>query len=111
MSFYGYNFQYNGKPSEEFGLFISSIDASDVMLSSASIPVEIISQKIYRRAAPYFYGATPSDILMFTMSAHSDDEIDAVAAGAIQRSDPGAAPPFRIPGWRRPPSSVPPMRR
>ena len=85
MSFFGRSFIYDGKPSEEFGLLISNIDADGVNESMGSSSMEIEEQKVFRRATPYFFGATPSPKLEFELSAFSEDDIDAETFGIIQR--------------------------
>jgi phage-related protein len=85
MAFYGRSFIYDGVPSETYGLYISDIDANAVNQSMGSTSVEIREQKVYRRATPYFYGATPNTKLSFTFSAFSEQEIDASLYQLIQK--------------------------
>ena len=85
MPFYATSFSYDGIPSETYGLVISEIDGSGVSKSPGSGPVEIYSQKIFKRATPFFYGATPSETMKFTMSAHAIDELTAVDFELIQK--------------------------
>lgn len=86
MAFYASSFQFDGIPSETFGLLISEVDGSAVDSTMGSSNMDILSQRIYRRATPYFFGATPSENLSFDISATSlGDEIDADSFQAIQR--------------------------
>ena len=85
MAFYGASFIYNGVPSETYGLRIAEIDADAVTRTMGSSAMEIYEQKIYRRAQPYFFGATPSPKLSFPFSAFSEDEIDADLFQRIQK--------------------------
>src|SRR5258706_1865229 len=83
--FYGSSFLYGGIPSELYGLRISNIDAQAVNESMGSSSMEILNQKLYRRATPFFYGATPSPVLSFEMTAFSNEEIDADFFQLIQK--------------------------
>jgi len=85
MAFYGSSFIYNGTPSELYGLYIKDIDASAINSSMGNSSMEILEKKIFRKATPYFYGATPSPKLSFDFSAYSDEEIDASQFELIQK--------------------------
>jgi len=85
MSFYGSSFIFNGIPSETYGLRISDLDASGINESMGSNSMEIVNQKIYRRATPFFYGATPTPTLSFEMTAFSENEIDADFFSLLQK--------------------------
>lgn len=85
MAFYGRAFIYDGVPSELYGLMISDIDASAIERTMGSNAMDIYDTKIYRRAVPYFYGATPAPVLSFPMSAFSEQEIDADMFSLIQK--------------------------
>lgn len=85
MSFYGKSFIYNGVPSDTYGLFINSIDAQAVNKTMGSNALEIMEQKIYRRATPFFFGSTPSQKLSFPFSAFSDRELMADEFQAVQK--------------------------
>jgi len=83
--FYGRAFIYDGVPSERYGLYISNIDASAIESSMGSSSMEIVEQKIFRRAQPYFYGATPAPKLQFSFSAFSENEMDAEFFQLVQK--------------------------
>jgi hypothetical protein len=85
MSFYGKSFIYNGIPSDRYGLFISDIDSGAINRTMGNTSVDIYEKKLFRRATPYFYGATPSKKLTFKFSAFSEDEISADNFELIQR--------------------------
>ena len=86
MAFYASSFQFDGIPSETFGLLISEIDGSSVDSSMGSSSMDILNQKIYRKSTPYLYGMTPSQNLSFEISANTQhsDEIDAEDFQLIQ---------------------------
>jgi phage-related protein len=83
--FYGSSFLYDNIPSEIYGLYISSLNGDAINSSMGSSSMEIYEQKIYRRATPYFYGATPSPKLEFDFSAFSMGEMDATQFEAVQK--------------------------
>jgi len=85
MAFFGRSFIYGGIVSDYYGLSIGDINSSDINETMGSSGMEISDQKIYRRATPYFYGATPSPVLKFDMSAFSKEEIDADFFRLIQK--------------------------
>jgi phage-related protein len=85
MAFYGRSFIYNNIPSDYYGLLIGDLDSGGVNETMGSSNMEILDQKIYRRATPFFYGATPSPILTFDMSAFSENEIDSDFFRLIQK--------------------------
>ncbi len=85
MSYYGISFLYDQKASDEFGLFISDLDATSINKQMGSTNMEIYEQKIYRRASPHFYGSTPSSRLSFDFSAHTEREIDSEEFQKIQK--------------------------
>lgn len=85
MAFYGRSFIYDNIPSENFGLYIMDVDTNAINVSMGNSSMEIIEQKIFRKATPYFYGSTPSPKLEFDFSAFSENEIDAMQFEAIQK--------------------------
>jgi phage-related protein len=85
MAFYGNNFIYDNIPSETYGLIIMDIDANAINKSMGSSSMEILEQKIYRRATPYFFGSTPSPKLTFSFSAYSEQEMDAEHFALVQK--------------------------
>lgn len=86
MPFYASSFQFDGVPSEAFGLTISEINSSAESEMMGSMSMDVLSRKIYRRAKPYFYGSTPSENLSFEISIMSiGRDIDAVTSQSIQK--------------------------
>ena len=65
MVFYARNFIFDDVPSEEYGLIISSDGSGET--NSPGHNVELITEDIYRRHTPYFYGVKQAD--MITMRA------------------------------------------
>ena len=85
MAFYAISYQYNGVPSETYNLKISGIESSGESSSMGSTPMDIITQKIFRRPTPYLLGVTPSEVLTFDIEVTSPDEIDAETYQLIQK--------------------------
>lgn len=75
MAFYGTSFIFDGVSSDLYDLKISDIDAQAINKMMA-FPVQIIDQKIYRRAKPYHHGTTPSQKLLFDFTAYSNTGLD-----------------------------------
>lgn len=83
--FYGRSFIYKNIPSEIYGLYIMDIDTNAISSSMGSSSMEIKEKKIFRKAQPYFLGASPVPKLEFDFSAYSESEIDAERYEAIQK--------------------------
>jgi phage-related protein len=85
MRFYASSFQYNGVPSEKYGLEISELGGDGESSSSASNQMEVYDRRIYRRATPFFYGLSPSENLSFDISINSlGEDIDTEKSKIIQ---------------------------
>lgn len=84
MAFYADDFIFDGIPSEEYGLIITSQDGESS--TNASGHVELITEEIYRRHTPYFYGVRTSNVLKIPVSIRTTEtEITAEDAAFIQR--------------------------
>lgn len=85
MSFYALSYQFNGIPSETYNLKISGLDPSGTSESAGSSNMDILTQKIFRRPAPYLLGMTPSEVLSFEIEVTSPEEIDSETYQLIQK--------------------------
>jgi len=74
--FYGSSFIFNGIPSEFYNLQIGDIGGSGEYTSEGD-SVSLITNKLFRRASPIFYGAEQTPVLSFPLSFYSEDEISA----------------------------------
>jgi len=84
MAFYATNFIFDNIPSEEYGLIINSPDGESSTDSSHN--VELITEEVYRRHTPYFYGVNQSQMISFPASVRSvNGEITAEDSSYIQR--------------------------
>lgn len=84
MAFYARNFIFDDIPSEEYGLIISSNGVGETNNSGHNI--ELITEDIYRRHTPYFYGVQQSDAIRINASIRTTTgEITAEDSAYIQR--------------------------
>lgn len=84
MGFAADSFIFDGTPSEFYNLHIRTSDGGEA-LTEGSSNVDIISQKIPRRAKPYFYGTEENKQLSFELEFYRETEISATDLGAIQK--------------------------
>lgn len=77
MAFYANTFIFNDVPSEFHNLYIGELGGSGEATTAASSDVTLLTQKIYRRPVPLFYGAEQMPVLQFTLSMYSPAEITA----------------------------------
>ncbi len=83
MSFYAEDFIFDGKPSQELGLTISSNSPEDS--TDASSDVDLILEHIYRRPVDYLLGTDQNKKLSFPISFNSESYIPATFAPYIAR--------------------------
>jgi hypothetical protein len=83
MSFYARNFVFDNQPGEQWGLTISSTKPEDS--SATSSDVKLLTEIIYRRPVPFFYGVEQDPVLIFDIELNSENEIDAALAPIIER--------------------------
>jgi len=83
MGFKATKFVFNGIPSEELGLLITSLDSGDSSNPGGN-DITLYTQKIFKRPVPYFFGVTQDKILQFDVEFSSRDEMDAERASIIQ---------------------------
>ena len=67
-SFYTTDFEFDGKSSQEFNLKIINFDSSGISSGIGSSDVEILSQRVLRKAKPYFLGRIQSTNLEFPLT-------------------------------------------
>jgi len=85
MSFFSKDFVFDGIPSAAHNLFITNLGEGEAYMSSGN-SVDILTEPIFRRAKPYFYGVTQGrNVLSFNCAITSPDEITAENSGIIQR--------------------------
>lgn len=85
MSFFSTDFVFDGIPSATHNLFITNLGEGQSYSPSGS-SVDIITEPIFRRGKPYFYGATQGrEVLSFSCAITSPEEISADNNGIIQK--------------------------
>jgi len=76
MSFTGKRFVFDGISSTQYNLVVGNKSGGDIEIDSGS-NVTIYEEEIYGKSKPYFYGATPSGKLSFSLLAFSPEPISA----------------------------------
>ena len=71
MAFFGRTFIFNDVPSETYGLYLGQSGSSGEDTNAAGTDVSLLTQKIYRRPVPLFYGAEQTPVLQFPMSMYT----------------------------------------
>ena len=78
MAFFGRTFIFNDVPSETYGLYLGQSGSSGEDTNAAGTDVSLLTQKIYRRPVPLFYGAEQTPVLQFPISMYTiNDELTA----------------------------------
>ena len=93
MSFYARDFIFNGIPSQELGLTISS-DGPESS-NAAGSDVELKTIKIYRRSTNYLVGVEQAPSLSFPISLNSEKKITAQFAAQVERKLFGQIGPYK----------------
>lgn len=94
MSFYAEDFIFDGHPSQEYGLTISSNSPEDS--TDASSDVTLLTEHLYRRPVRYLLGVDQDKVLSFPISLNSESYIPATFAPFIARKLFG-----RVNGYRK----------
>ena len=77
MGFYARSFIFDGIPSEQFNLYLGTINDSGESSTASGSDVQLLIQKLYRKPIPLFFGAEQTPCLQFPLSMYSPDEITA----------------------------------
>jgi hypothetical protein len=75
MPFNANTFTFDGVPSEFYNLYLGGVDVDGVSTAAGSNDVSLLTQKLFRRPSPLYYGAEQSLVLTFPLSMYSPDEI------------------------------------
>jgi phage-related protein len=75
MPFYAKSFIFDNIPSEFYNAYIGSFDGAGDSRSSGSNNVDLLTQKLFRRPSPLFYGAEQIPVLQFSLSCYFQKEI------------------------------------
>jgi phage-related protein len=77
MSFFALSFIYDTFNSEEFGLFISSMDSGGITSSTVGSGVNLITKKILRNPVEYLYGVEQGPGMEFELTFNSATALSA----------------------------------
>jgi len=77
MAFYATNFIFDDIPSEFYNLRLGVFNSAGEDISAGSDDVNLLTQKLYRRPIPLFWGAEQTPVLTFPLSVYSTSEITA----------------------------------
>ncbi len=81
MPFFAKSFQYNGIPSENFGLYITSgLSGSPDTSSPMGSDVKLYTEQLYRRPTVFLYGVQQTPQLSIPISFTSEGELTAADA-------------------------------
>ena len=84
--FYGANFLYDGKMSEEYGIQILDFErTSGVANSTAGNATEIIEKRIYKRPTPYHFGNTQNTPITFDLTIGANNFVSAIDVAKISK--------------------------
>lgn len=72
--FWGRTFTFDGIPSEQYSLYISTVGGGDTD-ASGSTSVAIKQEKVFRNPVPYFYGVELGPVLEFDVSINTIDQV------------------------------------
>ena len=77
MAFYAETFLYAGIPSEFYGLYLGEFGGTGEAITVTASDVTPLTQKLFRRPSPLYYGAEQVAPLSFPLSMYSEAEITA----------------------------------
>jgi phage-related protein len=77
MAFFARTFIFNDIPSETYGLYLGVAGDSGESTNAVGTDVTLLTQKIYRRPVPLYYGAEQTPVLQFPLSMYSPNEMTA----------------------------------
>jgi len=83
MPFHAKVFIYDGIPSEQYDLYLGDVGGSGESTTSGSNDVGLLTQKLFRRPVPLYFGAEQTPVLSFPLSIYSPNEITADSYSTI----------------------------
>jgi len=85
MSFIATSFMFDETPGELYNLYLARLEGGGVMGQAGTSDVELRTQSIFKRPAPYLLGVSDRPVLEFEIEMASPDEVSAEDAQLIQR--------------------------
>jgi hypothetical protein len=83
MAFSATSIIFNDTPSEFFNIYLGNLGDSGEDIRPAGGDVSLLTQKIFRKPSPLFFGAEQQPVLSFPLNFYSPDEIDAITFSKI----------------------------
>jgi len=77
-SFYAYDFMYDDIPSQRFDLKIITFEDGGLFSGVGSSDVNILSQRVLRKAKPYYLGRTQEPVLEFPLTFGRAEPVSAL---------------------------------
>jgi hypothetical protein len=77
-SFYAFDFEYDGIPSQRFDLKIITFEDGGLFGGVGSSNVNILSQRVLRKSKPYYLGRTQEPVLEFPLTFGTSKPINAM---------------------------------
>ena len=84
-SFHAFDFIYDDVPSQRFDLKIINFEDGGLFQGVGSSNVEIYTQRVLRKAKPYYLGRSQQPVLEFPLTFGTDSEISALDRDLISR--------------------------
>jgi hypothetical protein len=81
--FYAETFIFNDTPCEFYNLKLGEVNGSGEAVTVGASDVTLLTQKLFRRPVPLFYGPEQTPVLQFGLSIMSPDEITAESYSEI----------------------------
>lgn len=85
MAFYARTFIFDGIPSEFYDLYIGEFGGTGDSTSDGSNDVELLTEKLFRRPSPLFFGAEQDPVLDFSLSAYFQRELSAQEYSGVSK--------------------------
>jgi len=77
MAFYANTFIFDDIPSEFYNLYFGGFGDSGEAITPTASDISLITQKLFRKPVPLYYGSEQTPVLSFPLSMYSPDEITA----------------------------------
>lgn len=85
MGFYASTFIFDDIPSEFYDLRIYNFGSGGMESRSSGGDIEIVTQQVYRRPTPYFYGVNQNQVLTFPLVFGSYSALDSTTINIIHK--------------------------
>lgn len=83
--FYGFDFIFDGVPSQAFDMKIVTFEDGGLFDGVGSSEVEILTQQVLRKSKPYYLGRTQSTVLQFPLTFARASEVSGMDRNLISK--------------------------